>query len=147
MFLALKDLASLLNDKRGIQDEILFWTVSDLAGAKQPKGLFVPLNKESGELLEAISNGAVAAIWEKEQTLPHYIPTQFPIFFTNDPAEKLKDIIKLYIEKLDGETNEHMERTNFKISNQTLLNKNKQAYDIAGLLAKLLSQPNPERRG
>jgi hypothetical protein len=147
MFLALKDLVRLINDKRGIQDEILFWTVSDLAGAKQPKGLFVPLNKESGELLEAISNGAVAAIWEKEQTLPQYLPNQFPIFFTNDSAEALKDIINLYIEKLDGETNEHMERTNFKISNQTLLNKNKQAYDIAGLLAKLLSQPNPERRG
>jgi hypothetical protein len=146
MFLALKDLVRLINDKRGIQDEILFWTVSDLAGAKQPKGLFVPLNKESGELLEAISNGAVAAIWEKEQTLPHYIPTQFPIFFTNDPAEKLKDIIKLYIEKLDGETNKHMEKTNFKISNKTLLNKNKQTYDIAGLLAMLASQNNEDRR-
>ena len=147
MFLVLNDLASLLNDKRGIQDEMQFWTVSDLAGTKQPKGLFVPVNKESGELLEAISNGAVAAIWEKEQTLPRYLPTQFPIFFTNDSADALKDIINLYIEKLDGETNKHMERTNFKISNKTLLNKNKQAYDIAGLLEKLISQDNPERRG
>jgi hypothetical protein len=59
----------------------------------------------------------------------------------------MKDIIKLYIEKLDGETNKHMERTNFKISNETLLNKNKQSYDIAGLLANLTSRNNQERRG
>src|SRR4051812_16670264 len=100
MFLALKDLTRLFNDKRGIQDEMLFCTVSDLAASEQPKGLFVPVNKESGELLEAISNGAVAAIWEKNVPLPNYLPNQFPIFLTNDPAEALRDIIKLYIEKL-----------------------------------------------
>jgi hypothetical protein len=147
MFLALKDLTRLFNDKRGIQDEMLFCTVSDLAASEQPKGLFVPVNKESGELLEAISNGAVAAIWEKEVPLPNYLPNQFPIFLTNDPAEALRDIINLYIEKLDGETNEHMERTNFKISNKILLNKNNQTYDIAGLLAQLTSENNQERRG
>ncbi|MCM3726043.1 hypothetical protein M3226_10145 [Neobacillus cucumis] len=147
MLLALKDLESLFTDKRGIQDEILFSTVSDRAAVEQPKGLFVPVNKESGKLLEAISNGAVAAIWDRDETLPHYIPTQFPVFLTNDLAEAMIDIIKFYIEKLDGETNKHMERTNFKISNKTLLNKNKQSYDIAGLLVNLTSQNNHERRG
>ncbi|MEH7118692.1 hypothetical protein V7128_14895 [Neobacillus vireti] len=147
MFLALEDLASLLNDKRGVQDELWFHTVSDRAASVEPKGLFVPLNKESGDLLEAISNGAVAAIWDKEDTLPHYLPTQFPIFYTNDPAEAMKDIINLYIEKLDGETNKHMERTNFIISSKILLNKNKQTYDIAGLLAKVTSPNKQERRG
>jgi hypothetical protein len=147
MFLALNDLSYLLNDKRGIEDEMLFWTVTDSSSAKQPKGLFVPMNKESGELLEAISNGAIAAIWEKEQPLPRYLPTQFPIFFTNDPGKALRDIMNLYIEKLDGDTNKHMERTNFKISNNVLLNKNTQTYDIAGQLAKLTSQHNQDRGG
>ncbi|MEH7414198.1 hypothetical protein V7266_02775 [Neobacillus drentensis] len=147
MFLALKDLASLFQDKRGVQDDILFRTVSDRAAAEQPMGLFVASNKESGELLEAISNGAVAAIWDKEDALPRYIPTQFPIFFTNDSAEAMKEIINLYIEKLDGETNKLMERTNFKITNKTLLNKNKQTYDIAGLIAKLAPKNIEERRG
>ncbi|MEH7093180.1 hypothetical protein [Neobacillus vireti] len=147
MFLALKDLARLFTDKRGTQDEILFSTVSDLAALEQSKGLFVPISKESGELLEAISNGAVAAIWDKEVTLPRYLPNQFPIFLTNDLAEALRDIINLYIEKIDGETNKHMDRTIFKISNNKLLNKNNQTYDIAGQLAKLTSENNQERRG
>jgi UDP-N-acetylmuramyl pentapeptide synthase len=147
MFLALKDLARLFTDKRGTQDEILFYTVSDLAALEQSKGLFVPINKESGELLEAISNGAVAAIWEKDVKLPHYLPNQFPIFLTDDPAAALRDIINHYIEKIDGETNKHMEKTIFKISNKKLLNKNNQTYDIAGQLAKLTSENNQERRG
>jgi hypothetical protein len=56
-------------------------------------------------------------------------------------------MIHFYIEKLDGETNKHMERTNFKISNKILLNKNKQTYDIAGHLAKLALQKNRDGRG
>ncbi|WP_160720156.1 hypothetical protein [Bacillus sp. USDA818B3_A] len=147
MFLALKDLVNLFDDRRGILDDLLFQTVADDAEAKQPLGLFVPVNKKSGELQEAISKGAIAAVWDKEETLPRYTPSQFPVFFTNDPAEAIKDIINFYIEKLDGETNKHMERTNFIISNETLLNKNKQSYDIAGQLAKLSLQNKQDRRG
>ncbi|PLS06459.1 hypothetical protein [Neobacillus cucumis] len=147
MFLALKDLVNLFNDKQGIQDDVLFRTISDKAAEEQPMGLFVPVNSEAGELLEAISHGAIAAVWDKEKTLPRYTPTQFPIFFTNDLVEAMREIINLYIEKLDGETNKNMDRTNFKISNNTLLNKNNQTYDIAGQLAKLLTQNNQERRG
>ena len=34
----------------------------------QPRGLFIPLNDDSGELLDAIANGAIAAIWERDET-------------------------------------------------------------------------------
>ncbi|MBM7654071.1 hypothetical protein [Neobacillus cucumis] len=147
MVLAISDLAGLFSEKKGVLDDLLLGTVSDKADTSQPLGLFVPVNTESGELLEAISNGAIAAIWDQDRVIPRYTPTQFPIFFTKDPAEALKKIIDFYIEKLDGETNKHMERTNFNISNKLLLNKNNQTYDIAGHLAKLALQNNQDRRG
>ncbi len=145
MFLALKDLAGLFQKYQGIQDDILFYTVADQAKTVQPKGLFVPINEESGELLDAIANGAIAAIWDNEKKVPRYTPSQFPIFFTNDLAEAMKDLIILYREKLDGETNKQMEITNFKLSNKQILTKNKQTYDIAGILAKLINDNG--RRG
>ncbi|WHY79245.1 hypothetical protein QNH20_08960 [Neobacillus sp. WH10] len=149
MLLALKDLASLFTDKKGIQDDMMFYTVTDQANTVQPKGLFIPINEESGELLDAIANGAIAAIWEYEKKLPRYTPTHFPVFFTNDKAVAIKNILKLYSEKLDGETNKHMEITNFKFSNKKLLNKNNQTYDIAVILEKLTNKLtiDTERRG
>jgi len=149
MLLALKDLASLFTDNQGIQDDMMFYTVTDQANTVQPKGLFIPINEESGELLDAIANGAIAAIWEYEKKLPRYTPTYFPVFFTNDKAVAIKNILKLYSEKLDGETNKHMEITNFKFSNKKLLNKNNQTYDIAVILEKLTNKLpiDMERRG
>ena len=149
MYLALNDLANLFPDKRGIQDEMVFHTITDQANTDQPKGLFVSINEESGELLEAIANGAIAAIWNKENKLPRYIPTYFPVFFTTDMAWAIKEILTLYSEKLDGETNKHMEITNFKFSNKKLLNKNNQTYDIAGIVEMLenIQSDDTERRG
>ena len=149
MFLALKDLASLFTDIKGIQDDMMFYTVTDQANTVQPKGLFVPINEESGELLDAIANGAIAAIWDYEKKLPRYTPTYFPVFFTNDKAEAIKNMLKLYSEKLNGETNKHMEITNFNFLNKKLLNKNNQTYDIAVILEMLTNTlPNDtERRG
>lgn len=150
MYLALSDLADLFKDIRGAQDDgFLFHSVADHASAVQPKGLFIPLNEQSGELSEAITNGAIAALWDGEKKLPRYTPNNFPILFTNDPAEAVHEIMKRYIEKLDGEANCKMEITNFKFSNKKLLNKNKQTYDIAGILEKLMNKNtnNTERRG
>ncbi|MFK9092329.1 hypothetical protein [Bacillus salipaludis] len=148
MFLALNDLVSLFSAKQGIQDNMLFHTVADQANTDQPKGLFIPIN-DSGELLDAIANGAIAAIWDRETKLPSYTPTYFPVFFADDLAEAIRDIIKIYSEKLDGETNKHMQITNFKFSNKKLLNKNKQTYDIAVILEKLTNMlpTDTERRG
>ncbi|ETI67981.1 hypothetical protein [Neobacillus vireti] len=149
MYLASKDMADLFNDQRGINDDFSFYTVTDKASFSQPMGLFVRLNEDSGELLEAIANGAIAAVWDAEEMLPQYTPNYFPVFFTNDSAEAIKEIIKLYNEKLDGETNSKMEITNFKFSNKKLLNKNKQSYDIAVILEKLTNKMalNKDGRG
>ncbi|WP_312469198.1 hypothetical protein [Neobacillus sp.] len=149
MYLASKDLADLIIDKRGIEDDFSFYTVTDQANVSQPKGLFVPLNEESGELLDAIANGAIAAIWDHRKKLPQYTPNHFPVFFTNDNAEAIREIIKQYNEKLDGEMNSNMEITNFKFTNKKLLIENKQTYDIAVILEKLTNKManTSERRG
>jgi hypothetical protein len=148
MYLALKDLASLFENRRGIEDELMFVSVCDQAHEEQPKGLFVSLNEKSGELSEAITNGAIAAIWNHEYKLPSYTPNHFPVFFTNDSADAIVIILKRYIDKLNGETDKIMEITNFKISNKKLLNKNKDTYDIAVMLNEVTSKlPNkPERK-
>ncbi|MFJ5713406.1 hypothetical protein [Neobacillus sp. NPDC093127] len=149
MYLASKDMAVLFHGQRGINDDFSFYTVTDKASFSQPKGLFVRVNEESGDLSEAIANGAIAAVWDDEEKLPQYTPNHFPVFFTNDSAEAIKELIKIYNEKLDGETNSTMEITNFKFSNKKLLNKNKQTYDIAVILEKLTNKIvlDKERRG
>jgi UDP-N-acetylmuramyl pentapeptide synthase len=146
MYLALKDLASLFENSRGIQDNLLFVTVCDQAHIAQPKGLFVSLSGKSGELSEAIANGAIAAIWEQGHEVPSYTPNHFPVFFVPDPIEAIGTILNRYIEKLNGETDEIMDITNFKFSNKELLNKNKESYDIAVMLQKVTRKNTAERR-
>ncbi|WP_413301458.1 hypothetical protein AA0X95_21555 [Bacillus sp. 1P10SD] len=149
MYLALNDLVHLFSEKQGVQDDMLFYTMSDQASVAQPRGLFVPVNEESGELSEAIANGAIAAVWEREKKLPHYTPNHFPIFITDDYYEAIGKILNYYIEKLDGETDRIMEITNIKFTNKKLLNKNKESYDIAVMLKMIADhcEDNVERRG
>lgn len=134
MYLAFKDVAAILPEKQGIEENILFQTVCDQADILQPKGLFIP---QHGELLEAIANGAVAAIWKQGESLPPYTPNHFPVFYTNDLAEAVKQILERYIEKLNGETDKKMKMTDFKFLNNKLLNKNNETYDIAVMLKKI----------
>ncbi|WP_066066521.1 hypothetical protein [Neobacillus soli] len=149
MYLAFKDLASLFADRQGIEDDMVYYTVTDQANVVQPKGLFIRLTEESGELSEAIANGAIAAIWDQENRVPQYTPNHFPIFFTNDPAVAIRNLLNLYNEKIDGETDEKMEITNFKFTQKKLLNKNKETYDIAVMLKKVTNKSDiaNERRG
>ncbi|WP_223596008.1 hypothetical protein [Neobacillus bataviensis] len=140
MFLALSDLSVLFKDHLGVQDELLFYTVTDQANVIQPKGLFVSVNEGTEDLAEAMANGAIAAIWERGKKLPHYTPNQFPVFFTSDSVEAIKKLLQHYLEKLNGEIEETMEITNFKFSNKELLNKNRETYDIAVMLKKLTKQ-------
>ncbi|WP_042356338.1 hypothetical protein [Bacillus rubiinfantis] len=139
MYLTLKDLAALFPEKRGIDDILSFHTVSDRADLSQPKGLFISLNNVSDQLSKAIANGAIAAIWQQGEELPPYIPNQFPVFYTADLAESVIKLLEFYIDKLNGETNNKMQYTNFQFSSKKLHNKNNQTYDIAVLLNKLVA--------
>lgn len=132
MYLTLSDLAFLFPEARGAAENFNFYTVTDDSGSLQPKGVFIRLNKDSGELLEAITNGAAAAIWDKGCELPRYTPASFPVFYTDEPHEAALRLVEYYIEKLDGETETTM--TNFIFSNKKLLIKCNETYDIAGIL-------------
>lgn len=147
MLLSFNDVAHLFSEKQGVTVEMEFYTVTDRADEIQPRGLFVPLGEESGELSGAIANGAVAAIWTKGEQLPRYTPNHFPVFFSDDPLEALIRIIQHYNEKLNGETDCIMEMTNFKISNKKLLNKNHKTYDIAVMLKQLIEKQDHNREG
>lgn len=149
MLLAYRDVANLFVEKQGIRGDFLFFSVTDQADVTQPKGLFIPVNEESGSLSRAIENGAIAAVWDKQSELPAYTPNHFPVFFTSDCRNALQQIIKIYYEKLIGETEKKMVMTDFKISNKKLLNKSSESYDIAVMLKKIKNwqETDSERRG
>ena len=145
MYLAYKDVACLITDSKGALDkDLLFYTVCDHAHALQPKGIYVPLSEESGELSQALANGAIAAIWNRQMSVPPYTPNQFPLFLTDDPHKAVWNLLQRYLEKLDGETEKKMEITKFDFLTKKLLNKNNKTYDIAGMLKKV---DQIERRG
>lgn len=138
MYLTFKELANLFADRRGADKaDLIFYTVTDQADTIQPKGLYLSLDAGSGELSEAIANGAIAAVWEKREALPSYTPSQFPVFFTENPLESLRQLLRFYAEKLDGEKDKKMNTTKFHVLNNKLLNENDGTYDIAMMLKKV----------
>lgn len=129
--LTYQDVSSLFSRATGIRDEnIRFQTVSSLSGAKQPKGLFVPISTDSGTLQEAISNGAVAAVWPEGEQVPAYAPNHFPIFYTQDNLKGLEIIMNSYYDYLT-QNQDIKERTKFIFHNEALLNDADETYDIA----------------
>ncbi|WP_102262108.1 hypothetical protein [Mesobacillus jeotgali] len=129
--LTYQDVSSLFSRTTGISDEnIRFQTVSSLAGAKQPKGLFIPVSTDSGTLQEAISNGAVAAVWPEGEQVPAYAPNHFPIFYTQDKLKGLEKIMNSYYDYL-SQHDDIKERTKFIFLNKALLNEDDETYDIA----------------
>lgn len=129
--LTYQDVSSLFSRATGIGDEnIHFHTVSSLAVAKQPKGLFVPVSSDSGTLQEAISNGAVAAVWPEGEQVPAYAPNHFPIFYTQDNLKGLEKIMNSYYDYLTKHEDTN-ERTKFIFLNKALLNEADETYDIA----------------
>lgn len=67
-------------------------------------GLFIPLVGERFDghkfLLDAIKNGATAAIWEEGKQIPREIPDQFQLFFVQDTLVALQQLAKVYLEQI-----------------------------------------------
>lgn len=135
--LTYQDVSRLFSNVSGIKEEkIRFHTVSSQAGAKQPKGLFVPISQESGTLQEAISNGAVAALWPEGVQVPSYAPNHFPIFYAQDNLKGLEEIMNSYYNYLT-QHEETRERTKFIFTDKGLLNEADETYDIAVMAEKI----------
>lgn len=65
------------------------------------KGLYVPLVHDINDghrfLMEAISHGAIAAIWQSDKEVPRFIPTDFPVFFVEDTEKSLRQLAAYYL--------------------------------------------------
>ncbi len=149
MYLAFNDLVTLFSHFKGVKEaDHLYFTITDNAAVSQPRGLFVPLNDNSGELLDAIANGAIAAIWERNKPIPKYTPNHFPIFFTDNPIEGMTQLLRFYYEKINGDNAKKMNVTKFEFLNKKLLKENKETYDIAVMLEKgLIKDTNHNSEG
>lgn len=128
MFLTFEDLNQLFPKIKGEKDAFQFHFVSTNAAFHQPKGLFLPLYEDSGEMKEAISNGAIGALWDEDKEVPSYVPSQFPLFFTSDLEESLEQVLNTYVKQLDGESNEMKNMTKFLFSQEKILNEMYHSY-------------------
>ena len=138
MPLTYHELARLFPERKGINDSVLhFHTVTAFSEVLQPKGIFIPLYSDSGELNEAIDNGAIAAIWDVKEDLPSYTPSYFPVFLINDLWKGLENMLNQFSEKIA--LNEIMESdpTTFCLSHKNSLNLVENTYDIAEVLKEL----------
>jgi hypothetical protein len=144
------ELATLFPKRRGINDAVLsFHTVSAFSQVLQPKGIFIPLYKDSGELNEAIENGAIAAIWNEDSILPSYTPSYFPIFLTNDLWKGIEDMLNQFSTRIASSEIMESDQTTFCLSHKSSLNTIKNTYDIVALVKEfvlLKEQRNLEGR-
>ncbi|MBE6183419.1 hypothetical protein [Heyndrickxia ginsengihumi] len=117
--LSYQDIYHHFKTTQGVKDFAMnFHTVSIFANVQQPKGLFIALEEEP-DLLTAISNGAIAAIWKKDQLVPKYTPNDFPIIFVDDPASALEQIGEEYIKNIESKGYEMSTSFVFKAPNHS----------------------------
>jgi UDP-N-acetylmuramyl pentapeptide synthase len=132
MPLTYNELANLFPNRRGINDSVLhFHTVTTFSQVLQPKGIFIPVYRDSGELNEAIENGAIAAIWDEEKALPSYTPSYFPVFLTNDLWKGLEDMLNQLSKKISSSEIIESDQTTFCLFRKNSLNIIRNTYDIA----------------
>lgn len=138
MFLTYGDLARLFPKGKGIQvEELFFHTVATISEIPQHKGVFIPCEENSGELLTAISNGAIAALWDEKVVVPKYTPNHFPLFFTNDLLKGLMDMMEIYLENINQTENLQTEGTDFHFSKEMKFKENISAYNHAEIVGKI----------
>ncbi len=97
-------LAEILPDYQGAVDlGIEIMGVHHNPSHSMKKGLYMPVDKREDHadlLKEAISNGAIAAIWDKKTPLPAFLPTDFPLFFVDHLQDSLKEVTEAYLERV-----------------------------------------------
>src|SRR5690625_883132 len=81
-------------------DRISIEEVSTDSRVKARKSLFIPLVGENfdghAHVKQAFDNGAVAVLWEKQKTLPDFLPTDFPVFYVDDTLVALQQLAASY---------------------------------------------------
>ncbi|OOP68232.1 hypothetical protein BWZ43_11520 [Heyndrickxia oleronia] len=126
--LSFNDVYHLSTHTRGIQQpDMKFDTVSIFSDELQAKGLFIPIHDKN--LDKAIENGAIAAVWLNNESLPNYTPNHFPVIFVDDLVSAFHQLCEEYTRKVKQEEYETM--TKFIFYSPELLNAQAFTYDIA----------------
>lgn len=99
--LTYEDIKRILSETKGVSDaDISFGCIAFTSNEKQLKGLFIPNGKDDN-LQEAITNGAVAAVWKSQEELPFYTPNHFPVFLAEeDLLSAVIQIVERYSNKI-----------------------------------------------
>ncbi|WAA10631.1 hypothetical protein [Fervidibacillus albus] len=93
MYITYENIARLFPQSKGMKnDKIRFETISFCTNKEQPNGLFIPLFEN--DLEEAEKNGAIAALWSRNEPLPLSIGMDFPILYVNHLQEAAIQIVE-----------------------------------------------------
>ncbi|WP_338469910.1 hypothetical protein R4Z10_13970 [Niallia sp. XMNu-256] len=127
-----------------VNPSMKFLTVSAFAHYPQQKGIFIPLYRHSGELKEAIKNGAIGTLWESDSPLPPYTPNHFIVFYTKDIWKDLRIMLEKYEKKLLN--NDDGWYTQFLLEDSHL-HENNQTIDITRIIETLNTNESEEKSG
>lgn len=87
------------------QDQIEIRTVFTDSRSSVKMGLFVPIvgDRFDGHefLNDAVQQGAVATIWQRDHDIPAFLPKDFPVFLVDDSIEALQYLAKAYRQKVN----------------------------------------------
>ncbi|MEQ6375236.1 UDP-N-acetylmuramoyl-tripeptide--D-alanyl-D-alanine ligase [Bacillaceae bacterium S4-13-56] len=106
MLFATKELTDRFPNHQGaIYDAIQIQSIMTDSRKDSKGSLFVPIVGETFDghdfLNEAIKKGAIATFWQKDHTLPSYIPTDFPVFFVENTIHGLQELSIFYLSKVN----------------------------------------------
>lgn len=98
--LTYEDIMLLFPDAKGIRvPSLSFHTMTMNSTIPQEKGLFIHAAQDA-DLLQAIGNGAVAAVWARGSKIPAYTPNHFPVILVDHPIEAMAEIVRSYTSKI-----------------------------------------------
>ncbi|WP_026675967.1 UDP-N-acetylmuramoyl-tripeptide--D-alanyl-D-alanine ligase [Fictibacillus gelatini] len=104
MKMLLKDYVNIALTTRGNVENTIIQEVTKDTRVPSVKSLYVPIIGErfNGHhfLMDAIKNGAIAAIWKQGEPLPDDLDPSFPILFVEDTISALQKMAKLYLKKI-----------------------------------------------
>lgn len=89
-----------LNFRGDAQDNIAIDVVTTDSRQKVKKALFIPIIGEKFDghnyVKQALDNGSVAVLWDKNIALPGFIPTNFPVFYVDNTLTSLQILAAKY---------------------------------------------------
>lgn len=137
-----QDMWNLFRGGQGLKNQIFYFeeVITDPTLLSK-KGLYISVEQEKRDelLKQALYNGAVAAVWPKDEKIPLFLPNHFPVFVVKNSLPALKLIMEFYLKKI--EENGYDTMTKFKLfTNETKnMRQNKQIMDEIKRLEKAIT--------